>query len=360
MQRPASQKKTVGLSIAIVGDMEVNRDEPEKVFDKVRAELGKADIRFGGLEAPLSVRGTPLTGKIIMRHDPRMIEAYLAGGFEVVAFASNHCLDYGIEPFVDTLDLLDRKKIRYVGAGRNIDEARKPAIIEKNGVRVGFLSYLQLLPLGWWAHPGKPGVAPLREDALYGPPYVNEEDLEAMVFDIKRTRAEADIVVSSYHWGQSQSRTLTLSQQAVAHAAIDAGADLVIGRHPHIVQGIEVYKGRAIFYAIGNFALDHAHPMFLPTVKESLLIRCDVENKSISQLSFRPVIIGDDGRPEILAGSDARAQTLLGPLCALSEKLRTSLRVSGDEVLVPVGRRVAAKTRPARRADSKTLRRKRS
>jgi poly-gamma-glutamate capsule biosynthesis protein CapA/YwtB (metallophosphatase superfamily) len=359
MQRPASHKSSTGISIAIVGDMEVNRDEPEKVFDKVNSELRKANIRFGGLEAPLSVRGTPLTGKIIMRHDPRMIAAYLAGGFEVVAFASNHCLDYGIEPFVDTLDLLDRHQIRYVGAGRNIEEARRPAIIEKNGVRVGFLSYLQLLPLGWWAHPAKPGVAPIREDALYGPPYVNDEDLEAMALDIKRTRSEADIVVSSYHWGQSQSRTLTLSQKAVAHAAIDAGADLVIGRHPHILQGIEVYKGKAIFYAIGNFALDHAHPMFLPTVKESLLIRCDVENKSISRLSFRPVTLGDDGSPEILTGNDARAQTLLEPLCALSKKLRTLLHLAGDEVVVPTGRRTVAKAKPEYRAKAKAPRRKR-
>jgi poly-gamma-glutamate capsule biosynthesis protein CapA/YwtB (metallophosphatase superfamily) len=170
MQDPAGEN----ICVAIVGDMEVNRKGPEKVFDKVNPELRKADIRFGGLEASLSERGSPVGGKIVMRHDPKMVAAYLAGGFEVVAFASNHCLDYGMEPFLDTLELLDRHRIRYVGAGRNIEEARKPAIIEKKGTRVGFLSYLQLLPLGWWAHQTKPGVAPIREDALYGPPYVNE------------------------------------------------------------------------------------------------------------------------------------------------------------------------------------------
>jgi len=115
--------------------MEVNRKDPEKVFDKVNPELRKADIRFGGLEASLSERGSPVGGKIVMRHDPKMVAAYLAGGFEVVAFASNHCLDYGMEPFLDTLDLLDRHQIRYVGAGRNIAEARKAAIIEKKGTR---------------------------------------------------------------------------------------------------------------------------------------------------------------------------------------------------------------------------------
>ncbi len=317
--------------------MEIDRDDPERVFDKVNVELRKADIRFGGLEASFSLRGSPVQGKIILRHDPKMVAGYLAGGFEVVAFASNHCLDYGVEPFLDTLELLDRHQIRYVGAGRNIEEARKPAIIEKKGTRVGFLSYLLLLPLGWGAHPTKPGVAPVREDALYGPPYVNEEDLEAMILDIERTRPNVDVLVASYHWGASQSRTLTLSQKAVAHAAIDAGADLIIGRHPHILQGIEVYKGKVIFYALGNFVLDHDHPMFLPTVKESILVKCVIQEKTIRGVSFCPVYLGDDGRPEILAGNDARSRTMFDTLQTLSKKLSTRLQVRGNEGLVEIG-----------------------
>jgi poly-gamma-glutamate capsule biosynthesis protein CapA/YwtB (metallophosphatase superfamily) len=299
--------------------------------------LRKADIRFGGLEAPLSRKGSPAGGKIVMRHDPKMIAGYLAGGFEVVAFASNHCLDYGMEPFLDTLDLLDRHQIRYVGAGRNLAEARKPAIIEKQGTRVGFLSYLLLVPLGWGAHPARAGIAPIREDALYGPPYVNEEDLEAMIQDIERTRLDVDVLVASYHWGSSQSRTLTLSQKAVARAAIDAGADLVIGRHPHILQGIEVYKGKAIFYALGNFALDHAHPMFLPTVKESILVKCRIRDKAIRRVSFCPVFLGDDGRPEILTAQDGRAKTIFDTLQTLTQKLNTRLQIHGNEGLIETG-----------------------
>ena len=333
MQDPAGKR----ICVAIVGDMEVNRKDPEKVFDKVAPELRKADIRFGGLEAPLSRKGSPVGGKIVMRHDPKMVAAYLAGGFEVVAFASNHCLDYGMEPFLDTLELLDRHQIRYVGAGRNIVEARRPAIIGKKGTRVGFLSYLLLVPLGWGAHPARAGIAPIREDALYGPPYVNEEDLDAMIQDIKRTKPDVDVLVASYHWGSSQSRTLTLSQKAVARAAIDAGADLVIGRHPHILQGIEVYKGRAIFYALGNFALDHAHPMFLPTVKESILVRCVIQDKAIRGLSFRPIFLDDDGRPEILTSQDARAKAIFDSLQMLSQKLNTEIQFSGNEGLIGIG-----------------------
>lgn len=337
MQDSAVENSPTGICLAIVGDMEIDREDPEKVFDKVQVELQKADIRFGGLEASLSERGSPVQGKIILRHDPQMVAGYLAGGFEVVAFASNHCLDYGVEPFLDTLELLDRHQVRYVGAGRNIEEARKPAIIEKKGTRVGFLSYLLLLPLGWGAHSAKPGVAPVREDALYGPPYVNEEDLEAMILDIERTRPQVDVLVASYHWGASQSRTLTLSQKAVAHAAIDAGADLVIGRHPHILQGIEVYKGKAIFYALGNFVLDHYHPMFLPTVKESILVKCFIQEKAIRRLSFYPVFLGDDGRPEILTEKDGKSRTMFDTLQRLSKKLGTRLQVFGNEGVVEIG-----------------------
>jgi poly-gamma-glutamate capsule biosynthesis protein CapA/YwtB (metallophosphatase superfamily) len=334
MRDSTSKSSGADIYLAIVGDMEINRKDPKKVFEKVVPELQKADIRFGGLEASLSVRGDPAQGKIVMRHSPEMITGYLAGGFEVVAFASNHCLDYGMDPFMDTLGLLDRHRIRYVGAGRNIDEARRPAILEQKGTRLGFLSYLLGPPLGWGAHPMKAGVAPIRQDPLFGPPYVNEEDLEAMVSDIKKTKSEVDVLISSYHWGASQSRTLTVSQKAVAHAAIDFGADLIIGRHPHILQGIEVYKGKIIFYALGNFVLDHAHPMFTPTVKESILVKCIIQEKAIRRLSFVPVFLGDDGRPEILMKGDKRLQTIFDTLQRLSEKLNAKLHFSGNEALI--------------------------
>ena len=320
--------------LLLVGDMEINRKEPEKFFEKVLPELKKADIRFGGLEASLSDRGSAVQGKIIMRHSPEMIKGYLAGGFDVVAFGSNHCMDYGIDPFLDTLELLEKNRIQYTGAGRNIHDARRPSIIEKKGTRVGFLSYVLELPLGWGAHPTKPGVAPLRQDALFGPPYLNEEELEDMIADIQKTRPDVDVLVCSYHWGTSQSRTLTLSQKAAAHAAIDAGADLIIGQHPHILQGIEVYRGKAIFYALGNFALDHVHPMFKPTVKESILVKCLIRDKTIHRLSFYPVIIGKDGRPEVLTEKDPGFRNIMGTMERLSQKLNTKLQFSGGEAVI--------------------------
>ncbi len=318
-------------TLIVVGDMEIDRPEPRNTFSKVATYLKAADLRFGGLEASLSRLGEPASGKIVMRHDPEMIQGYLEGGFEVLAFASNHSMDYGVEPFVDTLELLERNGIAYSGAGRNIQEARTPVVIERGGVRYGFLSYVLELPLGWGAGPAKPGVAPIRQDALYGPPYVNEEDLEAMVVDVERARPRVDSLLASFHWGASQSRTLTLSQQAVAHAAIEAGVDIVIGHHPHIVQGIEVYRGKPAFYALGNFVLDHDHPMFLPSARESICLKVTLRDGVPDQAVISPVLIETDGSPRIPGPEDPKSAEILGILKILSDRLGTRFEISGGE-----------------------------
>lgn len=334
MSEPKGSQPNGPVSMAIVGDMEVDRPDPASAFANVLPTLKEADVRFGGLEASMSERGTPLTGKIIMRHPPEMVSAYVAGGFDVLAFASNHCMDYGIEPFVDTMDLLKKNGIAFSGAGRDLDEAREPVIVERGGIRFGFLSYVLNLPLGWGAHATKPGVAPIREDPLFGPPYVDEEELEAMQSDVAKTRSKVDILLTSFHWGSSQSRTLTNSQKAVAHAAVDAGTDMVIGHHPHIIQGIEVYRDTPIFYALGNFVLDHDHPMFRPTVRESIFVKCLIDDNKVSRISFLPVLIDADGSPRILAAGEDKANAILDSVRKLSAKLGTHLNISGNEAVV--------------------------
>ena len=334
MREPTQGDLNGGLLLAVVGDMEISREAPESAFTKVLPALREADVRFGGLEASMSETGEAASGKIVMRHSPGMIQGYLAGGFDVLAFASNHCMDYGIEPFVETMELLEKHGVAFSGSGRNIEEARTPAIVERGGARIGFLSYVLNLPLGWGAHPNKPGVAPIRQDPLFGPPYVNEEDLEAMVSDIEKTRPSVDVLLTSFHWGSSQSRTLTLSQRAVAHAAVDAGSDIVIGHHPHILQGIEVYEGKPIFYALGNFVLDHDHPMFMPSVRESIFVRCFIEERKIVRVSINPVLIEEDGSPRILTDGEPQYGGILNTVQKLSEKLGTRLDISGSEATI--------------------------
>ena len=147
-----------------------------------------------------------------------------------------------------------------------------------------------------------------------------------MIEDVKNTKENVDVLVSTFHWGSSQSRTLTLSQKAVAHTAIDSGVDLVVGSHPHILQGIEIYNGRAIFYNLGNLVLDHDHPMFMPTVKESILLKCTIHEKKIRELSFLPTYIENDGRPVILSEEDERFKIIQESMEKISGKTRNHIQ----------------------------------
>jgi poly-gamma-glutamate capsule biosynthesis protein CapA/YwtB (metallophosphatase superfamily) len=154
--------------------------------------------------------------------------------------------------------------------GDDIEEARKPAIFERDGTRIAFLGYCSVSPKSYYAVPGRAGVAPMRaithyeplEDDQPGTPckimtWPLKRDLDALVADVERVRPHVDIVVVSLHWGIHHLRgQIADYQPAVPRAAIDAGADIILGHHPHIVKGIEVYRGKGIFYSIGDFARD--------------------------------------------------------------------------------------------------------
>lgn len=286
------QGKEARITLAAVGDIMSNRDSPDAVRSIIELSapvLKKYDLRFCQLENILSEKGTASTvGRVPARAHPRNVEALTIGGFDVVSFASNHCLDWGIEAMLDTIELVRSKGIQVVGAGKDSEEARRPVIVEKKGIRVGFLGYNSILPYGYWADVKKPGCAPLRVVTHYEmveheqpgtPPriltYPHKEDMDAMLQDIRALKAQADVVLLSLHWGLHFTRAkLATYQQEVAHAAIDAGADVIIGTHSHILKGIETYKGKVIFYSLGNFALDSgwtkSWPNLTPGQKEML------------------------------------------------------------------------------------------
>ena len=207
MQRQGESSSKVTL--VAVGDLMPNRDEPETILELTAPALKNYDIRFGHLEINLSERGSRCSAsRAPARAHPRNIRALKVAGFDVVSFASNHCLDWGAEAMFDTIDLCRNEGIEVVGAGKDIAEARKPVILERKGVRVAFLAYNSILPIGYWADVGKPGCAPLRVRTLYEmiepdqpgcPPriltYPYEEDLAAMLEDIGKAKSMADVVV---------------------------------------------------------------------------------------------------------------------------------------------------------------------
>jgi len=198
-----------------------------------------------------------------------MVSALTYAGFHVVSFASNHTLDWGVDALLDTIDVLKQNGLAVIGVGKDIEEARKPLILERKGVKVAFLAYCSVHRPGYEATADKPGLVPMRAWSIYQPlehqpgtpgvrirTFPDPGDLEAMEEDIRRARTLADVVVVSMHWGIHFERaTIAMYQRRVGHAAINAGADLIIGHHAHILKGMEVYKGKVIVYSMCNFAM---------------------------------------------------------------------------------------------------------
>ncbi len=335
MARKREAQKLV--TIGAVGDVAISRENPAEAFARVMEELRSSDFTCCNFEVPLSDRGTPEYAKFETLHaSPAMIEGFTAAGFRVVSLANNHSMDYGPEALLDTIELLDGKGILHAGAGRSLEEARKPAFFECCGMKFGFLSFATEFHTGYGAHPLKPGIAAIRRDALYGPPYLNREDVEAMQAAVREARKKADFVITAFHWGLSQSRTLTLSQVALGRAAIAAGARLVVGHHPHVFQAVEVYRKALILYSLGNFVFDLSPEFLGPATRESVLVRVRVGNGVVKDATILPVLLNKGGQTHIPPPGDPKGQEILGTLRRLSAERKTRLTLRGGAAYVKV------------------------
>lgn len=361
-----------------VADIGPDRDDPRECFALVRDELRRADIAFCQLEVNLTERGARLPQ---VRHTHRAKASSAAAmkdaGFTVVSFSGNHCMDWGRDGFFDTIDTLKGAGLDVAGVGANITEARTPVIQEANGVRVAFLAYNSILPANYWAEADRPGCAPMRAWTIYeqiepdqpGTPcrthtYANRDDLAAMAADIKAAREKADVVAVSIHWGiHFIPAVLADYQQEVAHAAIEAGADIILGHHAHILKGVEVYRGKPIFYSMGNFAIDlrmtpeHAKGKgfreiqalspgwepdfgslynFPPDSRMTMVITADATKQGLAKVGFLPAFINRDAQPEIMKPDDERFGKIVDYLrwASAAAGLNARFTPSGETVLV--------------------------
>lgn len=209
-------------------------------FDGVRKELAGSDINLANLESPIAEGGQEYSEKKFrFRAEPQVAKAVRAAGFNLVTLANNHSMDFGGEALAETLHHLSENGIAWIGAGTNLSEARKMALFTVKGKRIAFLGYSLTQPVEFFAGQDRPGTAPGYE--------------KLVTADITNARREADYVIVSFHWGKEATSTVQPYQRSAAHAAIEAGADVIIGHHPHVLQGIERYKGGIIFYSLGNF-----------------------------------------------------------------------------------------------------------
>ena len=255
------------LRIMMVGDLVLDEPDADRFFDNARATLSQADVLIGHVEVPHTRRGVESVGDVpAPASDPENLSALRHAGFHLASLAGNHAHDRGAEGIADTSATLREHGIASAGAGANLAEARKPAIIERNGRRIALLSYNCVGPKEGWAGPTRAGVAHLRVISHYepaganpgGPPdaftFATPDTLDAMQADIEAAKANADIVIVSLHKGIVHTPAkLAMYERPVAKAAVEAGADIVFGHHPHILRGMEVIKGKPIYHGLGNF-----------------------------------------------------------------------------------------------------------
>ncbi len=210
-------------------------------FHGVKKLILTGDINLANLESPIATGGEEYSEKKFrFRAEPPVARAIASAGFNLVTLANNHSMDFGGAALLETLDHLRENNIAWVGAGKNLDDARLMALYTVKGKKIAFLGYSLTQPIEFFAGKDRPGTAPGYE--------------KLVTADIARARSQADFVVVSFHWGKEASGTIQAYQQIAARKAIDAGADVIIGHHPHVLQGIEHYKKGLIFYSLGNFA----------------------------------------------------------------------------------------------------------
>lgn len=245
-------------------------------------EFAWADVRIGNLECPIATGGTALDNKIYaFRASPRVIE-HLQGRFDALSVANNHSGDYGQEAFVETLALLDIAGIGSFGGGLDLKAAHAPYWIERKGLRIALLGYNEYKPRSFEAGPNWPGVA-WSEDSH-------------VVRDIRAARAAgAHIVIPFMHWGWENEEQPSSRQRQLARLMIDAGADAVVGTHPHVTQGEETYAGKPIIYSLGNFVFDGFDTA---AGKTGWLLRLRVGRQGVLDWEVISAHIDGDGLPQ--------------------------------------------------------------
>ena len=374
-----------GIDLIAVGDVILDPDHHRRAFDRVRHVMRDGDITVVNCDQVYSDLGDSPSGFWPIHHGappcaPEMLDSVAEAGVDVISFGNNHSLDWGYAAMLDCLERCRQRGIATVGFGRNLAAAREPAIVERGGTRFGFLAYCCVGPPGFDATADRPGHVPVRIHTHYeqwdpqpGTPalihtFAERGDLQAMVDDIARLRDRVDVVVPIYHWGVHYVPELIADYQfEVGHAAVDAGADVVLGAHAHLPKGVEVYRGRAIFHGMNDFACrgSWSSPGTQPgspfpestswdwtrygtlfeerfgkvppeITRPSMMARVTVNGGTVSRVSFIPCYLDDERAPEIVGPDDERGAKVFEYFRKISRSqgLDTEFRWDGDEVVI--------------------------
>lgn len=319
-----------GLTVVMVGDLYLSSwlepillKNPAYPYadPEIRELFDQADLVFGNLEAPFSQRGEVyVEKKYTFRCHPGVAPALIAGGFDFVSIANNHIMDFGPDALEDTIAVLQEQGIAYAGAGRNLAEARRPALLERKGLRIAVLAYNSTFPLEFNAAPDRPGTA--------------RGVWEHIREDVRRAAGMADLVFVSFHWSGERVKVPRDYQRSFGRLCIDSGAHVVFGHHPHVHQGVEVYKNGLIAYSLGNFIFAG----YSKETRDSIILKVRLDRKGVREAEIYPINVNNfevKFQPRLF--KDEEAQRLLGEIRELSAAFKTRVEIKGDVgvVLLP-------------------------
>lgn len=299
------------ITAAFVGDLMLGNRVGERMRERgdfsfplrfVGDRLAAADLTVGTLESTLSRDGSPRqpSGENFAA-DPRVLPALRDAGFDILSLGNNHVGDFGPRALVETVRRVRSSGIAHVGAGEDDARARAPVILQRAGIRFGFLAFNARgeTPPAGASTPGAVYVA-MRPYS----PALNEGHLRRVADDVRTLRSRVDVLIVLPHWGAQYTHERNADQARAARALIDAGADLIIGSHPHWVQGVEIHRGRPVVYSLGNFVFDQR--IHLPQTRESLALELLFWGRELKRAEFVPARIGADFAPRFLTWDAGR------------------------------------------------------
>ena len=289
------------LTLVFGGDIMLDRGVKNSVLKNFDRDYGalfinldifkKADISFINLEGPVSDQGKDLHNLYSFRMDPAIIPVLKEYGISIVSVANNHVGDWGRIAYTDTLRGLQKNEILFTGGGLNKTEAEKPTIIEKNNIRIGFLAFSDVGPNWMGATETEPGLL-----------LANDPNFDTI---IQNASKQVDDLIVSFHFGEEYKTIHSARQEFLAHKAIDDGAKIIIGTHPHVVEDTEVYKNAFIAYSLGNLIFDQ---YFSPNTMQGMLLKINLKKdgnmsteKDTVKLNrfFQPNEVIKDGEEDI-------------------------------------------------------------
>lgn len=324
------------MRIALIGDVMLGRlvnkvlkhSDPAYPWGNTLPLLQNSDLRICNLECVLSDIGAPWsnTPKVFhFRSDEKNIQTLEAAKINIVSLANNHVLDYEYEGLHRMLSLLDARGISHAGAGKNLSEASKPIFFSVRNIKIAFMAFTDNEP-DWAAQENKPGIYYLPADKY-------DKRLQPFFRRIADAGQEADFVIVSAHWGSNWGADPPLDHRSLAHAMIDAGADLVFGHSAHIFRGIEIYKNRPVIYSAGDFIDDYAVDE-IERNDESFIFILEKNEGSNIKIYLHPVCINQF---QANLASSHRREAIISQMESLCHDLGTNLKCFSDHALVELG-----------------------